>query len=297
MYRLFDRKRSVSKSKHPKPFARRPSLELLEDRTLPSSFGVTELRVNTTTDGNQDTPHVAAAPGGNYVVVWQSQGQDGDGRGVYAQRFNQFGQPLDSEFRVNTTTTGNQINPRVAVAADGSFVVAWAGRGTGDDVGIFAQRFNASGTALGPEFKVNTFTDGNQLQPQVAVGADGRFVIIWESFGQDAPGSLGIYGQRYNPDGTPHQDGEFRVNTTTDGHQQGAAVAMNASGAFVVAWTGQDSDNSAVIVQRFNASGVAQGGEIRANTTTTGNQLSGSVALADNGNFVVTWYGNGPVVS
>ena len=41
---------------------------------------------------------------GNYVIVWISFGQDGDGNGIYAQRDSSNGVPNGLEFRVNTTT-------------------------------------------------------------------------------------------------------------------------------------------------------------------------------------------------
>jgi hypothetical protein len=47
----------------------------------------TEFRVNTYTTSNQDLPDVATDPLGNFVVVWESEGQDGSGNGVFGQRY------------------------------------------------------------------------------------------------------------------------------------------------------------------------------------------------------------------
>ena len=44
-----------------------------------------EFRVNTYTTSTQASPSVASDPNGNFVVVWQSDGQDGSGYGVYGQ--------------------------------------------------------------------------------------------------------------------------------------------------------------------------------------------------------------------
>ena len=49
---------------------------------------------------------------------------------------------------------------------------------------------------LGLEFRVNTFTAGGQFNPQVSAAADGSFVVVWQSTGQDGDGN-GIFGQRY----------------------------------------------------------------------------------------------------
>src|SRR5688500_11959588 len=71
--------------------------------------------------------------------------------------------------------------------------------------------------------------------------------------------------------------GEVLVNTTTAGTQVSSfetarAVARADDGSFVVAWSSLDTDGSGwnVYVQRYNASGAAQGGQTLVNTTTAG---------------------------
>jgi len=46
-----------------------------------------EFRVNTYTTSSQALPSVASDALGNFVVVWQSDTQDGSFAGVYGQRF------------------------------------------------------------------------------------------------------------------------------------------------------------------------------------------------------------------
>jgi hypothetical protein len=46
-----------------------------------------EFRANTYTTANQRRPKVAADAVGNFVIAWESSGQDGSGYGVFAQRF------------------------------------------------------------------------------------------------------------------------------------------------------------------------------------------------------------------
>ena len=62
-----------------------------------------EFQVNTYTTSNQNTDAAAMDASGNFVVVWQSYGQDGSGKGVYAQRYNAAGVAQGGEFRVNTS--------------------------------------------------------------------------------------------------------------------------------------------------------------------------------------------------
>ena len=249
-----------------------------------------EFQVNTYTIDYETDAVVAIDADGDFVVTWESSGQDGDGRGVYGQRYNAAGEAQGSEFRVNTYTTGNQGNPAVAMDADGDFVVTWESYGQdGDDNGIYGQRYNAAGVAQGPEFRVNTETFGDQESTSVAMDADGNFVVTWESYGQDGYGD-GVYGQRYNATGVT-QGSEFQINTYINSDQAEPSVAMDADGDFVVAWESyyQDGDIFGIYAQRYNAAGVAQGSEFRVNTYTVSDQENASVAMDADGDFVVTW--------
>jgi hypothetical protein len=158
-----------------------------------------EFRVNSFTTGDQLYPAVAADSGGNFVVAWGSDAQDGAGGGVFGQRFDAAGAPLGPEFLVNTYTTGGQRAFGVAADSAGSFVVVWdddAGE-DGAGFGAFGQRYASSGSPLGPEFQINTFTTDNQASPTVAADGAGRFVVVWNSNLQDGSTS-GVFGQRYN---------------------------------------------------------------------------------------------------
>ena len=77
--------------------------------------------------------------------------------------------PAAEEFQVNVHTTGDQETPAVAVDGSGNFVVVWRTFGQdGNQSGVFARRYDASGAALGTEFQVNTFTAANQVYPDAA---------------------------------------------------------------------------------------------------------------------------------
>src|SRR5205823_5453711 len=122
-----------------------------------------EFLVNTTTSGDQTSPTVAMDNSGNFVIAWASSGQDGDGCGVYAQHFNAAGVAQGGEFRVNSTTAGDQSASSVAMDGNGNFLVTWASQGQdGDGSGVYAQQFDGTGAALGTEFRVNTASAGDQ---------------------------------------------------------------------------------------------------------------------------------------
>jgi len=173
-----------------------------------SSSGATigaETLINTGTATDQYDPAIAVLSGGGYVVVWRSYLQDGSDNGIYAQRFDASGQPLGSEFRVNTTVAGEQIEPAITALADGGFVMTWMSISQdGSGWGIYAQRYDAGGAPVGGETRINTTTADNQESPSVTGLPDGGYVVTWMSNGQDGSGS-GIYAQRFDAFGNTLQ--------------------------------------------------------------------------------------------
>ena len=264
--------------------------EQLEVRALLSASPIgPEFRVNSHTASYQDTSDVAMDDAGNFVVTWTSDGQDGSGYGVYAQRYDASGAAIGAEFMVNTTTTNWQMESAVAMAS-GSFLISWSSAGQdGGGFGIYARLYNASGEPAGAEFQVNTTAPGNQRYSSVAMDTSGNFVVSWTSTDQDGGGD-GVYARLYSLAGTP-LGGEFRVNTFTTGDQRYSAIAMDSDGDFIVTWKSelQDGDGFGIYAQRYNASGLAQGGEFQVNSFTAGNQIDPTVAIDHNGNFVISW--------
>ena len=259
-----------------------------------------ENQVNTYTQGDQADPFVVPRPpdfDSGAIAVWSSEGQDGSGRGVYGRGLGFQGFP---EFRANSYTTGNQEDP-AAVPVDnfaGGFVVVWSSPQDGSGRGIFGQRFLPGGIPVGPEFRVNTFTTGDQYQATVArTDTSGGFVVVWNSMGQDGSGP-GLFGQRYSATATPVGP-EFQVNTYTTGAQYRAAVSLVSGGAFVVAWQdgnapGAGSPGRGIFAQRYDgATGAPLGPEFQVNSYTTGFHGSPTITTWIPNLFVVAWHSDG----
>ena len=198
------------------------------------------------------------------------------------------GGAICGECLVNTYTTNAQENPSIALDADGDFVITWtSSEQDGSGGGIYAQRYLADGTPAGNEFRVNANASNNQSKPDIALDADGDFVITWTSSAQDGSGD-GIYAQRFTADGTT-AGSEFLVNTVTSMDQSNSSIAMDADGDFVITWTSSTQDGSGfgIYAQRFNADGTAAGNEFVVNSTTTGDQSDSSIAMDAGGDFVI----------
>jgi hypothetical protein len=254
----------------------------------------TEFRVNTTTSNDQLNPTVTIDSNGRFVVVWQDSGQDGNGWGIYAQRYNADGTKSGSETRINTYTSGDQVRPAAALDNSGNYVITWSSNDQdGNGWGVYANCFNKDGVQLGSEFRVNQVTSDYQDYSSVARGPAGDFVITWSSKNQDGDG-YGVYARRYDTDRVA-QGNEFRVNSTTSNDQMYSSVAMDNDANFFITWASltQDGSGWGVFAQQYRASGALQGEEFRINTVTSGDQKNASVAIASTGHAMVVWSGNG----
>src|SRR5690606_25950656 len=151
-----------------------------------AGFTSDEVLVNTQTANAQGQVAIDHAQDGSYVVIWSSRDQDDPGQedqGVFGQRFDHLDLPLGTEFQVNTTTTGDQESNRnsLAVDEDGDFVVTWwdSNGADGNFYGVFLQRYDNEGNAVGGEIQVNDYTTSNQRSPSVANETNGAFVVVW----------------------------------------------------------------------------------------------------------------------
>jgi len=248
-------------------------------------------------EANTDTSseHVGAAVsagGGGFVVVWESNPEDGSDAGIFGQRFSlgTFGSAVKTgpEFAVNSYTLGYQDGPQVGGDAAGNFVVVWYGAGPGDDDGIFGQRFDATGSPVGGEFLVNASTTGDQIAPSLAVNPDGSFVVAWNTV--PAAGASQIRAERFDASGTPVGP-EFQVNTDSVYPQSVTRVASDRLGNFVVVWVAHPSvgPKTQIAGQLFNSGGERIGTEFLANTDTANSKGQPAVAVDPSGDFVVVW--------
>jgi len=259
-------------------------------------------RANVTTSGNQNAPAVGMDSLGNFVIVWQSAGQDGSGDGIYGRRFAFDGTPLTfgstaatSDARVNSTTSGNQQAPSIAMDDAGEFAVAFqsSGRDASGNA-VVARAFKATGSAVANDFQVNQlYTAGNQQAPSIAMDAAGNFTIAWQSvFQAPNPSTDGdfVVAKRYTKTGTV-LNSEFVVNQTVAGNQNAPSVAVNADGSFIVAWQSalQDGNSDAIVARRYSSAAAALGNEFLVNQFPTGSQAAPSVTTGGSSGFVIAW--------
>ncbi len=249
-------------------------------------------KVNSYDHGNQENPAVAMNGEGRFVVVWAHYSHPDSMYDVMAQLYDDSGATGES-FVVNSHIDHSQQAPAVDMAANGEFTVVWESwNQDGDDRGVYAQRFDADGRRIGDEFLVNSTTAYSQAKPRIAYGADGQFLVIWESWNQDeaTPSGYGLFGRLFDAKGQK-LGSEFQINTYTNDYQWfGDVVALDDSG-FMVVWCSweQDGDDGGIYMQRFDAEGQKIGAEIPVNKTTRYYQWLPRIAKLHSGDIAVIW--------
>jgi len=270
-----------------------------------TGYAPVKLEATNNTNGYDESAQVSAlGSDGAYVVTWSGADSDGD-RSIFVQ-----------QFKADGTTTGhvpvlleaigtldkNDVKPQVsAVGSDGAYVVTWAGPNATGNANIHVQKFNANGTITGNVpvlLAVNGVVSGYHSDPQVsALGDTGAFVVTWWGA---RPGEIGfsIFVQQFNANGTT--TGRATVRLDAPGNTAGndyypQVTSVGSDGAYVVAWTGQDSGNDySIFVQGFNANGTIKGVTVQLEaigTTDGSDTLHQVLAVGTTGDYVVTWSG------
>lgn len=140
--------------------------------------------------------------------------------------------------------------PDVAAAPDGSYLAAWQRvlPASGNSEVIEAAWVDASGTP-GPPLRL-TPTAGNVTNPQLAVGAGGNAIAIWNRV--VAPQQIAVESRRIARDG---RLGPVVTVSEPKDRSLRTAVAIDSAGTATVGWIHQIIDSAVLKVRTLPASG------------------------------------------
>lgn len=243
----------------------------------------------------QAAPRVGVSASGAAVVVWQTSDPDGPGLDVVAQLSLPDG--ATRQFVVHEERAGYQLSPVVAMAASGSFAVAWQRNVASDEADVFIRFFAQDGTPLGLEQEVNPVPGGHDRAPDLAMAPDGRAILVWQSEVRWGKG-LGstawrLFAASFMPGGA--REGDWRVGDAFDGDQTGPRVAMASHDRYAIAWehlppqlkTNPPAANAArVYLARTTPAGTV---EERVAPGEAGAHGEPALAMDHEGNLAVAW--------
>ena len=200
-----------------------------------------------------------------------------------------------TDFRVNDDGgTAEQNTPRIAVAADGSFVIVWIDKRGGEN-DIYLQRFAADGTALGRNRKINTDTNSAwQADPAIASDLSGLVSTVWRDYRNGAyPFDADIYFQRFDSAVAPTGANRLLTTELPDSLKEAPDIALSPWGSGVVVWADYRNANWDIFGQMIASDGSLIGANFKVNSDVgTAQQHAPRVAYSSEGWLVVTWYDN-----
>lgn len=257
-----------------------------------------EFRMSADNDIRLRTPAVGFFGTGEMVAVWEhvtdglvSRTFDADGNAqgsdLLLVAHDVIGEP---PFRGDVAT---RLDPALVTTGDGGFLLFWTEEV--NDVSrdfffksedllsreIHVQRFELGGTPVGQPAALSS-APGLDARPAAALLADGSVVVVWER--RDGL-AREVIARRVDAAGQPLGP-QFLVGTG-----QRADVAALPGGGFLTAWDGccDAGSDLGVFTRRYDAQGNALGVAQGVNVTTAGNQAAAQVAVAANGQALVTW--------
>ena len=248
-----------------------------------------EFLVNGSIPNSQRKPETVALAGGGFLVVWQdSSGLGGDPSltSIKGQRYDGAGQPVGSEFLINTSTNNGQNSPDVIATANGGFLVVWqdlSGSSGDFDGAIRGQFFDSSGAKSGSEIRLNADIAYDQAAPSITMLADGGFAVSWLTTRPSSPPDS-YHTQAYDSNGTP-RGAETVIVTDQTTASAAPAITGLAGGGYVVVW----ESGQYLYCRVFNADGDATGAAFKLTSSVYGaEQQPALIAMADGG-FVAVW--------
>lgn len=236
------------------------------------------VRVNKSTEGNQDRPYISELEGGGFAVVWQASVFGG--ANAFGQLYDGSGRKTGKEFSIHRSSVTYQLRPSVTGLNGGGFVVTWMNY-TGSMHSIFGQRFTPRWRHVGPQFPVAGESNGSYRGFRLS---NGGFVITWVI-------DTDYYAQPYNSDGATIGS-SFKINIgNTNCGCDPSSFGELSNGDTVFTWSSSNPDPDIVLDVRgqiYNPAWEPIGGEFKVNTEEAGNFGSSAAALRDGG-FIVTW--------
>ncbi|MDZ5461527.1 DUF4347 domain-containing protein, partial [Azohydromonas lata] len=182
-------------------------------------------------------PKVTALANDTFVVVWDSEGVDGNGYAVEGRRFTADGTAVDAnEFEINEYRYGDQRAPVVTALARGGFATSWTD--------------SAEGKSTGKDIETRVFAVANVAQS--VIDGPATLTVAENSTAGMTLGTMQVSGDTsglsWSVTGGTGQ-GLFTIASSTGVIQVASGAVLNYEGVnsytLVVAVDGADADTTA----------------------------------------------------
>lgn len=170
--------------------------------------------------------HISASSDGGFAVSWLAVSPDNEAQ-VMVQRYDANGNSLlEQAILVHSSESAFSSKPEVAGLDNGDIVVTWAAE-DGDQLGVFASRYRATGEAVFENTLVNSQEQGTQAEPHIVALEDGGYLITWGDQ-QEHNGRASVWGQQFdaqsNPKGSAFEVGQVTSTNDPDSNSESSIL-------------------------------------------------------------------------
>ena len=250
------------------------------------------ITINQKAAGQQLKPHIDMNSNGDFVVVWEDDNDTNNKYNILAAGFDQFGVRRFDDIAVHSNLNGQHFTPRVGVQDNGNFLVVW--QDDADENGFYqiqAAGFNAdASTKTIPDFTVNQIANGQQLNPDIAMSPNGKYVIVWED-DSDGNNTYQLLGAGFDAVSNTRLFPDITINGIGAGQQMSPKVSIDQNEVFTVVWE-DDNDNDGqfqILAAHFNSSGQKIGTDFIVKPDQTGQLKHPEISKNNSGDYVISW--------
>jgi hypothetical protein len=234
------------------------------------------------------SPDIGLDAAGNAFVVWALSQVDGDR--ILLQRLDANDQPLGVPEQVNQPAPFLRDIPRLAVGTAGNLLVSWNDhRLGGDNVDVWARRYDGASGAWDPEVQINPFEAGLQKGSAPILYPQGDGAVVYNDFT-----ALQILSRRLDATGAPTGD-PIKVGDLGQVGLFAPSAAAGPDGTTLVVWP--ENAVSTVHAAFFDRSWNPLGGDFLVSSPADDFEWQPAVAAGPAGSFVVAWTSGGELPS
>jgi hypothetical protein len=230
------------------------------------------------------SPDVGLDAAGNAFVVWALSQVDGDR--ILLQRLDANDQPLGSPEQVNQPAPFLRDIPRLAVGTAGNLLVSWNDhRLGGDNVDVWARRYDGASAAWDPEVRINPLDGGVQKGSAPILYPQGDGAVVYNDFT-----ATQILVRRLDATGAPTGD-PIKLGDLGQVDLFAPNAAAGPDGTTLVVWP--ENAVSLVHAAFFDRSWNPLGGDFLVSSPADDFEWQPAVAAGPTGSFVVAWTSGG----
>ena len=239
---------------------------------------------------DQSNVNIARSDDGGYMCVWEDH--TSGYIEIIGQLFNSNDEKIGGVLKISDQYCNWNSEPHVAFnPVTGEYIITWASSG----YDILIQRISKDGIKIGSNVTATQTASSNTNNPSSAVNKNGDIMLTWYS---DAGGIMDtkVYCRLFDKTLNPLNDQHIISQPPFDAISSVGwddRIASDSLGNFIITWSSHYNNSSRIIMQQFNKSGNAVGGNIMvSDSTDLSSNISPTITGTKTGYYFFLWTSN-----